>query len=66
MAGKMNFHATGNQSFPTALTSPGQYRSSTLGFHARAEPELPFPGAFRRLICSFHVSKSWNVESREG
>src|SRR5438128_1962915 len=62
----MDFHAAGYQPFAAALTSPRQYRSSALGFHARAKPELALPGAFRRLICSFHLSRSWNVESRKG
>jgi hypothetical protein len=62
----MDFHAAGYQPFPAALTSSRQYRSSALGFHARAKPELALPGAFRRLVCSFHLSRSWNVESRKG
>jgi hypothetical protein len=46
MSGEMNFHASGNKLFTTALASPGQYRSSTLGFHTSAKPELTFPGPF--------------------
>jgi hypothetical protein len=55
---EMDFYAAGYQPFPAALTSSRQYRSPAFGFHARAEPELALPGAFRRLICSFHLSKS--------
>src|SRR6516165_11366554 len=61
MSGKLNLNPLGNEPFPTALTPTGQYRSSTLGFHPRAKSELELPRALRRLICSFHVSRSWTL-----
>jgi len=46
MAGKLNLHPPRDEPFPTALTSAGQYRSSTLGFHPRAKSELELPRTF--------------------
>jgi hypothetical protein len=54
---EMDFYTVRHQPFPAALTSSRQYRSPAFGFHARAKPELAFPGAFRRLIRSFHLIK---------
>jgi hypothetical protein len=62
----VQFHAAGDQSLPASLTPPGQNRSSAFGFHPGAEAELTLSGAFRRLVGSFHVSKSWSIKGREG
>jgi hypothetical protein len=62
----MDFDTTRDKLFPAALTPPGQGRSSAFGFHASTKPELAFPGAFRRLIGSFHGDKSWSIKGREG
>jgi hypothetical protein len=55
MPREMDFYPAWYQPLPAALTASRQYRSPGLGFHARTEPELALPGAFRRLICSFHL-----------
>jgi len=55
---EMHFDTDRKQPGPTALTTPGQNRASSLGFHAGPKPELTFAGSLGRLIRTFHDSGS--------
>ena len=59
MPGVVKFHPARDQTLPASLTPPSQSRSSAFGFHPGAEAELTLPGAFRRLVSSFHFNSSW-------
>jgi hypothetical protein len=54
VTGVMNFHALGQETFPTTLTAPREGGATALRAHARAKTVLIFPGALRALECAFH------------
>jgi hypothetical protein len=49
MAREMDFCALRQQTFATALATPGEGGASAFCAHARAKAVLLFPGAFRAL-----------------
>ena len=54
MTGVVAFGAFGQQAFSAALAAASQGGPATFGSHAGPESVLPFAGAFRGLIGTFH------------
>jgi hypothetical protein len=59
----MNLHAFGQETFATALTTPGQGRPPTLGTHAGAKTVLLFPGSLGWLVGTLHSNDRAGKES---
>jgi hypothetical protein len=60
----MHLHAFGQQSFPSALTAPGERGSAALGFHARTKAMLAFARAFGWLVRTFHKTPLGAIRER--
>jgi len=45
----MHFHALGQETLTTTLTTTSKYGATTFGTHTRAETVLLFPGSFGSL-----------------
>ena len=54
MAREMALDPFRQETFATALTSPGEGGASTLGSHPRPKAMLALAGSFRWLISAFH------------
>ena len=54
MAREMALDTFRQETFATALTSPGEGGASTLGSHPRPKAMLALAGSFRWLIGAFH------------